>query len=649
MKITTKEGQYESNDPLFLQSGGEVNATAGIYGSNYRDLSIPQGATTASESKTSKSKNEDILDKDVLSDLVGKGITSDVDASMQDLMTLQQSYQQLDIVDKNSSQGMMILNKIAMVRLRANRLLRNAEMFKNAQQEVVKRNAMSELAITEAGLILQDVRSGKITQVAPEVYASLTKEEKENYRTLTNAGLISEREYGEYLQNDVESFQQLNSSTSLNQIQSELKDIMSSVTSSKSEETYDQYTQLLGVGSKNNKLKEGLDHLKTLSDTPIDNILVTLSKDSNEGSIKEALEAMWLSLSDNGKTLLKSKAALQGYDKSQLDLAAKSYLVSLLKPKYKQDMSSKYTVDFGKDENGNKKSGSGESGSMDKNEYNFWELFANDKMPRDLKLFGPEGTSHQLTLPVGTYGPIRTKNQEPYSNTPLGRISEINTVADKDAGSFGGDMVLSNTLQEGIQYHGADLHRVTMPYKMDPHTHKIIPDFKYVKNYESQIREISTIEQQGKTLTVGERQQIFKKYGLTDLDINGNPRNVKDFQATTVYVGETTYDKLDEVSKQNLIEEDNDEQKAIMKSTFTKDRNNADLFGKNDDVYKGIIYYPIYSQAGVISGAINDGKGIKLGDINNRTLIHQSRTGVSNQSLTQSMNMDLLNNMIQQK
>jgi len=37
------------------------------------------------------------------------------------------------------------------------------------------------------------------------------------------------------------------------------------------------------------------------------------------------------------------------------------------------------------------------------------------------------------------------------------------------------------------------------------------------------------IEQTGKKLTIGEKQQIFVKNGITDLDINGEPRNTRDF------------------------------------------------------------------------------------------------------------------------
>jgi len=55
---------------------------------------------------------------------------------------------------------------------------------------------------------------------------------------------------------------------------------------------------------------EGLQQLKSISDKPIDNILVSIEESSNESSAQDALQAMWSSLGENSKVLLKSKAAL---------------------------------------------------------------------------------------------------------------------------------------------------------------------------------------------------------------------------------------------------------------------------------------------------------------------------------------------------
>jgi hypothetical protein len=43
------------------------------------------------------------------------------------------------------------------------------------------------------------------------------------------------------------------------------------------------------------------------------------------------------------------------------------------------------------------------------------------------------------------------------------------------------------------------------------------------------MEEIDAIVKSGKTLSISQKQNIFKSHGLNDLDVNGNPRNVADF------------------------------------------------------------------------------------------------------------------------
>lgn len=639
MKVIIKKGdQYESADPFLLQQGGAVVGNNQVFGSVYKGVDTrPIGSsTTTDEKKKSKSDSKnDIIDKNLLNKLIGKGITSDVDANVEELIQLQSSYDDLESVDKNSRQGIALLSQMQTASKKVNQLLRNAEVFKDGQTQTVQKNAMSEIAVTSSGLILQGP-NGKIIQISPEEYTSLSKEEKEVYKPLTNAQLINSREQDLPMQGDMLSFEQLNNSTGFMNIQTQIKEVMGSITSSKNSQSYDQYTDPTG------KLKEGLQGLRQMSDTPIDNILVTISQEGNESSAVQALDAMWSGLSDNHKTFLKSRAGLAGYSKDQLETVAKSYLVKLISPKIVKSSTTETKVDLATA----KKQGAGgaEGDQSDKTEFKFWDAFANDKIPRELTTLSPEGSAYQIVAPIGLYGPIRNKAQEPYTNTPLGQITELNTLNDKDAGSFGGDMVLNNATQEGIAYNGDSLARITLPYKMDPHTHKVVPDLNYAKGYELQIKEIKSLEKSGKKLTVGERQKIFTKNGMTNLDINGNPKNVKDFSALQVYVGEVTYDNLDEVSQKNLVLDESEGQRAIMKGTYNKNKFNTNLFSGNDDIYKGIIYYPINANIGVLSGTFNDAGGIKIGDWTNRTAKYQMDAGISNQSMRQNLDINQLNN-----
>lgn len=641
MKVITKEkGQYESSDPLFLQQGGNINGNGMVYVNNYRPLATGQGTTTQTTDKKDKSDNSnDIMGKGLINQIMGKGITNDVYANIQSLMDIQESYNRLSDTEKASNQGMMVLQQMQFQSGKVHELLRNAETFKNAQQQTVQKDAMGELAVTTSGLILQ-APNGKIIQVTPEQYLSLSKEEKEAFKPVTNAKLINEREYNPGLQGDTESFQQLNSSTSMTNIHKEIQSIISNLATNTTKRSYDQYTDPAG------KLIDGLQTLKNSQDKPIDNILVDIDESSNESSAHEALQAMWSGLGDNSKVLLKSKAALQGYSQNQLEDVAKGYLVQLLKPRISKSSDVSQKVDFGpKEKDGsssNNVSGDGKGDAMGP-----WDLFQNDRAPnREMVEFAPEGTSIQFSAPAQSYGPMRNQDKNPYRNITLGDIPELATVTNKNSASLGGSMALSNALQQGIAYNGDQLYRVLLPYKIDPDTKDITPNFEMLPKYEQQVKEITNQTKQGKVLTVGAKMNIFKKYGITDLNVNGEPRQVRDFQVTQAYVSEYLYDMLDEKSKQFLTEQDDEGSKAIMRETY-KDKSKSDIWD-DDDVYKGLVFYPIDESAGVMQGQMNDGD-IKSGTLNQRTYNYQERTGQINQTRYQNMDINALNEYYDRK
>ena len=623
-----------------LQEGGTIN-NGMVFGSSYTplDTNLAKGTTTASQSKGSdKTSDDGLLGSSLIKELLGKGITNDVNASMNGLLQIQYAYDNLSETEKTSRQGISLLNQMQTAAGKVNMLLRNANQFQAAQTKAVTKNAISELAVTSKAMIIQDSK-GRIHQITPEQFVSL--EDKENYRVLTNGELINEREYNMQLQGDVLSFEQLNNSTGFSDVQSQVKDIMASISLSKMSNTYDQYTD------QTNKLQEGLQQLKVLSSQPIDNITITMEEESNESSAKKALEAMWSSLSDNSKTFLKQKAAISGYDINQLDAVAKSYLIQLISPKIVNNRTTKTDTDLGQSKSGQR--GESSTGS-DKTSLKFYDIFANDLVPREIVPLAPEGGQYQYSAPGAIYGPLRTQDQNPYKLIQLSQIPELSTITYSDAASFGGDRVLSNANQQGIAYNGESISRVQLPYRLDQNSHRMVPDFNMLPKYERQMTEIDKLTKTGRQLTIGEKQQIFIKNGFDakDLNVNGEPNHTKDFQAIPVYVGETTYKLLDEKSQSLLMKDESEGQKQVMRNTFLNSKenalNNGDLFSKKDDVYRGMIYMPILDYQGVASGAINDG-GMSIGDYKNRATLYQTKTGQINQALSTTYSIDLLNQM----
>lgn len=606
-----------------------------IFAPTYNQFEFGQPSTTSqssSRSQTKSDKDNDFIGKDLMKSLIGKGITNDVNASIQALMSIQETYQNMSDFEKSSQSGISVLNEMQQQSGKVNQLLRNADQFKQGQDQVVKNNAMNDVAISGRQIVLQD-QSGKLLEMSPEEYQGLDQKEREKYRSLTNAELISQREYNSQLQGDVQSFTFLNNNASLSAINTQLKDIMATITSSKVEESYDSYTD------PNGKLQEGLQILRQMSNAPIDNILYTISTESNADSAKLVLDSMWQSLGENSKTLLKSQAALAGYKQEDLEQVQQSYLIKMIAPKIQTNTSRETKVDLAS-KSGSKSGSSSDGisgGADDKDKITgYWDGFQNDVLPRETISLSPFGGGLQLNASASSYGPMRNKEGNSYTLTPLSQVAELETMTHRQAATFGGDMFVDETLQSGIMYNGDTLHRATLPYIIK--NGQQVVDLQLLPKYEAAMKQVEAKEASGVKLSISEKQAIFKSQGITNLDATGTPTNLKEFQMTTVYLGEEIYDILDESSQAMLVQVDNPGAHALMQKTF-EGKSQKGLYSEGDDIYQGIVYMPLRQGIGITGGVFNDGADLTIGSYKQRNAVYQTRTGQINQGL--SMNYDM--------
>jgi len=97
-----------------LQEGGTIN-NGMVFGSSYTplDTNLAKGTTTASQSKSSdKTSDDGLLGSSLIKELLGKGITNDVNASMNGLLQIQYAYDNLSETEKTSRQGISLLNQM---------------------------------------------------------------------------------------------------------------------------------------------------------------------------------------------------------------------------------------------------------------------------------------------------------------------------------------------------------------------------------------------------------------------------------------------------------------------------------------------------------------------------------------------------------
>ena len=634
---------------VHLQDGGNVQGTGMVFGHTYSPLMNPTSSEGAPRERQSSRKQNDsekgIFDNSILKDLVGKGITSDVEVAIQGIMQLQQNYESMSDTDKSSTEGMQILNRMALQASQVNRLLRNAAVFKDQQSKAVANEALQEFAVTSQGLVVQNSQNGKIYQISPEQYLKESAETRNQFKLLTNAELINQREYNVQLQNDVVSFQQLNQSTGFVDIKKQIQQLIQNVTSSSGSETRDAYTD--GTG----KLSEQLTRMQNLSTTPIDNIIQTVKEESNSSSLKRTLDAIWVSLGDNAKNYLKQRAMMYTENPQELESVAKSIIIEIISPKESVKTESDIRVDLG-----SSKAAAAEKAKIaaNKEEWGYYEGLQNDVATDVEQLaISPYGGTHAIYVPGRIYGPLRSKSGELYNNISIGRISELNSVQQTQA-SFGGEKTVSADAQRGIVYDGSPVYRMTMPARIDPETRVQTPDFALLDGYEKQQREIKAEMNRGKTLSVSEKMNIYKKYGVNQLNANGDPANVYDFYQTQVYVQESIYDDLDKQTKALLTEVDTPGAQNVMDMALAstaearKANKKSDLWSSGDNVYKGTIYYPVRYDAAVVRARFEDGSKQTTGNYLDKSFKHQALSGTSNQALLRNYNMSMLDSTLEQ-
>lgn len=627
-----------SEDILKLQDGG---GTGMVFGHTYRPLITPQQTSTSStttKDKSSKNKSDDIVDKNTLKDLIGKGITSDVNASVSQLVQMQQAYDAMEDVDKNSNEGLMLLNQIQSSSAKVNQILRNAKLFDSAQKIAEGKKALNEFAVTESGLIVQELASGKIFTVPVEQIANADKEELKGFRFLTNAQLIIERETK--LQYDTLSFEQLNNSTGFDEIKGYVKEALANLGNTSTTDTYDVYT---GMASGRNDLKQALDQVNNLADTNIENITKVLKEESNSSQLTLVVDSVWSTLGENMKTFLKQKALAIGVSQGDLEVGAKSFIIKLISPRQSSTKELSLKSDLEKDQNGNTKK-KGSIDEADKMDLGYWDYMQNGKAPTEYLPLAPDGTMSALITPTKTYGGFRDKAGKIYKNDSLYSIAELNSVAMTDAPSLGAE-ALPKSMIYGMSYQGDQVYVRELPYKYDA-SRAMIPDFALLPNYDAQLKEIAQKEKSGKRLSASERMIIFQSHNLKDLDANGNPRNVANFYQTKIYVGEQIYDELPETSQKYLTEVNAPGANEAMNNTFAHSKEtkkgNANVWEDGDSVYVGQIYFPQRKYGAVGASQIEDSK-LGLLDWRRRATSQQAQQGVSNQAIAQPQNMDYLN------
>lgn len=275
-------------------------------------------------SKTKAAEGEDTyLEKSILSKMLGQGITTDVMAYSDQLQGAYQEYNAMNDFQRNSYRGKHLRTILKGDMGQLNALIRSKTTLDNSIQKATANGAMEEYAVTNNGMVVKDVSTGKVTQVSFQQFAADNNNKDKKYEALTNAQLAEEREYNKQLIGNSGVFSILNYGKGMEKIKEEIMKVTqnlgrtaNSVTNASFERGDAQDMQELITAAK-----QGVFKAKSGEST-----------DTNSPQIEAAKLAMWANLSENSKAVLRARAANTVQNPSDIEKMAQTMAASLLDP-----------------------------------------------------------------------------------------------------------------------------------------------------------------------------------------------------------------------------------------------------------------------------------------------------------------------------
>ncbi len=442
-----------------------------------------------------------ILDPDIFKKMIGEGISNDVMAFQQELEGAYSAYNSMSAFEKNTAKGQKLRSVLKGDLSSLNTLVRNKKQFDDLITNVKSQAAAGELAVTSRGMIVKDIKTGKVGEVDHEDYAKdLLAGEGRQYKALTNAELINEREYNKNLVNDDKSFEALNSAVGMTKIKDEVFQILSHVQSTSSKVTGNKYVDATGQ-----KLSKGFEELIGMAQEGVYDIRQMKSSDSNSEQLKLAASAMWNNLSENSRSVLKARAASRGVAPDKINEEALSYAVSLLA--LNESHKTETSTDIKWDENLTKEK-TGKSGADGKTgDYGYWSSVANSTSPKKDIVINA-GTNYEYKAFASQTGGFMKDGNTPYGATTLSNITQLPGVADLNSVSFAGQIMDPSTL-DAIVYTPSNITNLEMPFINEGG--KIKPDFEMAR----QVGEADTqIRKLGGAATATARESIYRKHNV---------------------------------------------------------------------------------------------------------------------------------------
>ena len=458
--------------------------TGGIYYTPFFRDSVTQPVSQDTINPTSKDKDDNLIQKEIINTLKESGLPNDVDYFLSKANSFLRKSQNLGSLFTDTGTGSYDMSDLIRIQSLANRIKHNNKLYEQASEQIIDQGSGSEVAITNTGnLYVYDKNS--IKTISTNTYYK----DPNKYQILTNSELIRLREEQPELAFNGTILTDLSNTVGIKSIVDYVKSTIGAFGTNKSSSQLDRYT-----AKQKGQIEKGFEQLLGFS-SPDGIYKVTNSTEvanqgySDEESLNMAIDYLYKTLPSNMKNVLKANAAAEGLNPNDSKDVQKLLTMAVIEhTNHSNNVEQSISYDSTASKSG---SGSGTSGSTKTEDLTREQMMAEGKTTGKSQItINASDGSVGMTVIAGKYGkPMDTSGKQ------LGRqtLTDLFT-KDRGLGSTGvlssvsfGDQLLSESDLDRVIYDGvSDIERVKLPINQAvfASTGKIVPDLDATKKFE---------------------------------------------------------------------------------------------------------------------------------------------------------------------
>lgn len=572
-----------------FQEGGQLAPWVG-YSPFYQPTGNKEGAS-ASASSSSKSGDTKIDNsqkqlKDIIGQMVGKGLTNEVNYFAQQVGNL---FADTDLL----GQPISVRQYTGLVS-RLNEIQNNKQIFDQAKDHATTKGTLSEAAIDYSGNLFAQNSKGELVMITPDQYS----ENREDYRVLTNSDLLTLRNNSQSYIFDNSLSQTVAGSLNINDISKRIEEIVKSIGVEK--QSSDYYFDK----ARASQLEKGLQAIinEKLNTAPDGTFKLTEEISTQRNNANLALNYIWNNLDQQSKNTLIARAAINttGDPRENAIESIKNILI------FGTDHSHSQSI---KDENIEGKSGSS-SGKGGMTDINPLMSYVSDPKNQNYNVniggeysFNAKASIRPL---IGSKGEVLNENYLSDIVTDGG----LGALVDVAGASVGTGVTLNPGDLSKLLYEGDRIAMTWLPYITDPKTGSKVVDINALKRIEDAEKEIQSL---GNSATEDQKLLIYRKNNVDHLMIrNGQPnQNQLSYMHQFMVIPSLIPEEVAKETRLNDITNRlNNTQEDKARDMYSRVRSRLEnqflrangyvppthWYMPNDDIYKSSLFLPVQDE-----------------------------------------------------